>query len=249
MYHSDITLKEGAVFVTDAHYNKPKGETALFKLLQKIASNEIDTPQLFLLGDIFDALFGGVPHTAKENEAVIALIKEIAKSKEVIYLEGNHDFQLHKFFPDNIAIFPIQKQPLLIHGNDKTICLAHGDFDAPFGYKLYTSLIRNPFVLFFLNIYDSLTKHSILNFVELHMSKKDQCSSFDWFDDFTKKRFKNGCECDIFVDGHFHQNRSFSYKNCKYVNLGAFACNQRYFVVKFAQDEIIFEEKTLRKER
>ena len=246
MYHSDITLKEGAVFITDAHYNKPKGETALYNLLQKIASGEIETPQLFLLGDIFDALFGGVPYTAKENEDAIVLIKKIAKSKEVIYLEGNHDFQLYRFFPEYIAIFPIQKQPIVIKSNDKRICLAHGDFDAPFGYKLYTSLIRNPFILFFLNIYDSLTNHSILNFVERHMSKKDQCHNFEWFDNFIKKRFEKGCSCDLFIDGHFHQNRSFSYNNCKYVNLGAFACNQRYFVVKFAQDEIIFEENMLR---
>jgi len=246
MYHSDIILQEGALFITDAHYNKPKGETALKELLEKIASNEIKTPQLVLLGDIFDALFGGVPYTAKENLEVIDLIQKIATTKEVVYLEGNHDFQLHKFFPKDIAIFPIQKQPVVLQANNQRLCLAHGDFDAPFGYRLYTALIRNPVILFFLNIYDSLTNHSILNFVERHMSKKEQCSSFAWFDEFIKKRFLDGCECDFFVDGHFHQNRSFSLESCHYINLGAFACNQRYFVVKFAQDEIIFEEKRLR---
>lgn len=246
MYHSDITLKEGAIFITDAHYNKPKGETALQTLLEKIACREIETPQLFLLGDIFDALFGGVPYTADANAEVIELLKRIAKITEVIYLEGNHDFRLHKFFPDDIAIFPIQKQPLVIDGNNSRICLAHGDFDAPFGYRLYTALIRNPLILFVLNIYDSMTKHSILKFVERHMSKKEQCKSFKWFDDFIKKRFEKGCGCDLFIDGHFHQNRTFSLKRCKYINLGAFACNQRYFVVKFLQDEIIFEEQRLR---
>ena len=246
MYHSDIKLKEGALFITDAHYNKPKGETALLELLRKIISKQIETPQLFLLGDIFDALFGGVPYTAKTNQEVIDLLKEIAKEREVVYLEGNHDFQLHRFFQENIAIFPIQKQPVVIEAGKKRICLAHGDFDAPFGYRFYTALIRNPFILFFLNIYDSLTKHSILNFVEKHMSKKEQCKKFDWFDEFVKKRFEKGCMCDLFVDGHFHQNRRFSLERCEYVNLGAFACNQRYFVVKFAQDEIKFEEKTLR---
>ena len=246
MFHSDITLKEGAIFITDAHYNKPKGETALLELLQKIAADKIETPQLFLLGDIFDALFGGVPYTAIYNAEIIELIKKIATTKEVIYLEGNHDFQLHKFFQEDIAIFPIQKQPVLIQTDTKRICLAHGDFDAPFGYRLYTTLIRNPLVLFFLNIYDSLTNHSILNFVERHMSVKEQCKEFAWFDEFVKKRFEKECKCDLFVDGHFHQNKRFLLEKCAYINLGAFACNQRYFVVKFAQDEIIFEEKTLR---
>ena len=246
MFHSDIILKEDALFIADAHYNKPKGETTLRELLQKIATKEIEASQLFLLGDIFDALFGGVPHTAKDNAEIIELIEKIAKEKEVIYFEGNHDFQLHRFFSKNIKVFPIQRQPVMIKGNQKKICLAHGDFDAPFGYRLYTALIRNPFILFFLNIYDSLTKHSILNFVEKHMSMKEQCKCFKWFEEFVHKRFVNGCKCDLFVDGHFHQNRSFVLKGCKYINLGAFACNQRYFVVKFAQDEIKFEEKTLR---
>ena len=246
MFHSDITLKEGALFIADAHYNRPKSERALELLLEEIADGQIETPQLFLLGDIFDALFGGVPHTAKENAEVIGLIEKIAKEKEVIYFEGNHDFQLHRFFSKNIKVFPIQRQPVMIKGNQKKICLAHGDFDAPFGYRLYTTLIRNPLVLFFLNIYDSLTNHSLLNFVERHMSVKEQCKEFAWFDEFVKKRFEKDCECDLFVDGHFHQNKRFLLEKCAYVNLGAFACNQRYFVVKFAQDEIIFEEKTLR---
>ena len=246
MFHSNITLKEGAIFITDAHYNKPKGETQLYELLQKIAKEKIKTSQLFLLGDIFDALFGGVPHTAKANAEVIELIKQIAKKIEVIYLEGNHDFQLRKFFHNDIALFPLQKQPVVIHAGKKRICLAHGDFDAPIGYKFYTWLIRNRVILFFLNLYDMLTNHSILNFVERHMSKKEQCKKYEWFSsDFIKKRFESGYSCDIFVEGHFHQNRSFVFEHFKYVNLGAFACNQRYFVVKFVHSEIIFEEQTL----
>ncbi|SFV56279.1 FIG022708: hypothetical protein [hydrothermal vent metagenome] len=246
MYHSDIKLQEGAIFITDAHYNKPKGEVSLFELLQKINSNEIKTPQLLLLGDIFDALFGGVPYTAQANQELIDLIEEIAKTKEVIYLEGNHDFRLTRFFSKNITIYPISKQPMMIQGNGKSICLAHGDFDAPFGYRLYTALIRNPLILFFLNIYDSLTNHSILNFVEHHMEKKEQCGKFEWFEEFIKKRFLNGCRCDLFIEGHFHQNKSLSLKGCRYINLAAFACNQRYFVVKFVQDEVIFQEQMLK---
>ena len=245
MFRSNIRLKEGAIFITDAHYNKPKGERALEKLLGSIAEKRIATPQLFLLGDIFDSLFGGVPYTFKENEAVIELIEKIANEKEVVYLEGNHDFRLQKFFTEKITVFSIAQQPVFIEGNRKKLCIAHGDFDAPVGYRLYTSLIRNPVILSLLNIYDSLTNHSILGFVERHMSKKEQCREFAWFEEFLEKRFERGCECDMFVEGHFHQNRTFSFNGCKYVNLGAFACNQRYFVVKFVNDEIRFEEQTL----
>jgi UDP-2,3-diacylglucosamine hydrolase len=163
----------------------------------------------------------------------------------VIYLEGNHDFELNYFFSHNVKVFPLQQQPLTCKAKNKTVWLAHGDFDAPFGYQVYTFFIRNKYILKLLNIYDSLTNHSILNFVEKHMSKKEQCKVFDWFDDFTKKRLAKNFTCNLYIDGHFHQNKQFDINGVKYINLGAFACNQRFFVVKFKQDEITLEENTL----
>ncbi len=240
-----MEIRHGAILVTDAHYNKPKGEDAFLAFVQKIQNKEIPASQLFLFGDIFDALFGGVPHTAVENQELIDAIDTLSKKIEVVYLEGNHDFRVKKFFSGNVEIFPISKQPLYAQAGSKTVCLAHGDFDAPFGYRLYTSLIRNPFVLFFLNIYDSLTAHSILRFVEKHMSVKEQCKKFTWFESFIQKRFEKLPECDIFIEGHFHQNVSFTLNGCKYINLGAFACNQRYFVVEFDKDEVSVVEKRL----
>ncbi len=245
MYRSDIEIQEGALFVSDAHFNKPKGEDSFLSFLKHISQEQHRPPQLFLLGDIFDALFGGVPYTAVANEEAIELIEKIAADTQVVYLEGNHDFRLHSFFSKNVKIFPLKQQPLLCKARGKRVLLAHGDYDAPFGYRAYTALIRNPVVLFFLNIYDSLTNHSILNFVEKHMSKKEQCREFEWFDDFVKKRVQKGLACDVYIDGHFHQNKSYRFNTLHYINLGAFACNQRYFVVKFIQDEIRLEEHTL----
>jgi UDP-2,3-diacylglucosamine hydrolase len=241
----NIVIQEGAFFVSDAHYNVDNGETKFLDFLQKIATQELQPTQLFLLGDIFDTLFGEVPYTAKKNQEVIDLIELIASKMEVIYLEGNHDFQLRYFFSQAVHIFPLKMQPLTCSANNKTVLIAHGDFDAPFGYQLYTALIRNKIILKILNLYDTITQHSILNFVAKHMAKKQQCKVFDWFDTFTQKRLEDGFSCDVYIDGHFHQNKVFTLNNIKYINLGAFACNQRYFVVKFKQDEIILEEKTL----
>ena len=238
MYRSDITIKEGAIFIADAHYASSK--PALYDFLQKIASKEINPPQLFLLGDIFDALFGGVPHTKKKVEELVQLLDTISKEIEVVYLEGNHDFVLEKYF-SHMKIFSIAKQPVEISTLGKKVWIAHGDFDAPLGYKIYTKFIRSPFVLFFLNLYDSFTNHSILNFVDAHMAKKEECKELEWFDDFVKNRIKR-LHCDLYIDGHFHQNKTYTFENLKYINLGAFACNQRYFVVKFVQDEIFLEE-------
>ena len=237
MFHK---LQEGAIIISDAHFSQERPQ--LLSFLQEIATGSIQTPQLILMGDIFDALFGGIQYTYRENECVIALLKEIAATKELIYLEGNHDFNLKALF-DNITIYPIQKQPVACSFQGKTVMLAHGDFDAPFGYQLYTALIRNPMVLALLQPIDSLFNHFILRFVDNHLKKKDDCKELEWFESFLERRFAKGLECDYFIEGHFHQNKSLQVGKIYYTNLGAFACNQRYFIVKSMQDNVILEEK------
>ena len=51
-----ITIKEQALFIADSHY--PHHGDAFLDLLKKLERGEIETPQLFLMGDNFDLLFG-----------------------------------------------------------------------------------------------------------------------------------------------------------------------------------------------
>ena len=46
-----IEIKEGALFVADAHY--PHHGDEFMQLLHKLENGEMTTPQLFLMGDIF----------------------------------------------------------------------------------------------------------------------------------------------------------------------------------------------------
>ena len=242
----NIELYEGACIISDAHYSSERPE--LLSLIQKIHAKTIQVPQLILMGDVFDALFGSINYTYKTNQEMIRLIDEIAQETEVLYFEGNHDFNLKVVFK-NVKIFPIKQQPLLCTYKDKKIYLAHGDFDAPLGYQIYTALIRNPFVLFILKYIDILLNHLIINKIEGHLDKKDDCKKLTWFEDFIQNRFKNPFKCDYFIEGHFHQNKTLQLSSFTYINLGAFACNQRYFIVKSVQDKELLEEHQFSKER
>ena len=64
---------------------------------------------------------------------------------------------------------------------------------------------------------------------------------------FMQKRLGAKYSCDYFVEGHFHQNKTIEIDDFIYINLGAFACNQRYFVVKSSQNRELFEEKNFSK--
>ena len=241
----NLELREGAYIITDAHYSPQRPQ--LLELIKDIHSKKLQPTQLILMGDIFDALFGLIEYTYEDNQEMIALLDAIAQEIEVIYFEGNHDFNLKVVFR-NIKIFPLAKQPQTLLYHDKKVCMAHGDFDGKLGYKIYTALIRNPFVLFILKYIDIALKHLIINKIEGHLDKKDDCKELVWFEDFIQNRFGNRFVCDYFIEGHFHQNRSLDLNSFTYINLGAFACNQRYFIVKSVQDKELLEEHQFSKE-
>ncbi len=239
-----ITLKEGALVVADAHYSHKRPELLAF--LGEIHAQNIPATQLFLMGDIFDALFGEVPYTHKQNQEAIGLINEIAQRIEVFYFEGNHDFNLASIFP-NVKIFPIEQQPIECSYKGKKILLAHGDIEGDLAYKIYARVIRNSILLHLLSFLDNLLGHAILKRLDDYLSKKDDCREFVGLKQFMQKRVGTKYSCDYFVEGHFHQNKTIEMDDFVYINLGAFACNQRYFVVKSSQNRELFEEKNFSK--
>ena len=237
-----IEILEGALIITDAHYSHLRPE--LLSLIKDIKSKKIKATQLILMGDVFDALFGSVSYTYEQNLEMIELLQKINQKIEIIFLEGNHDFNLKNIF-SNAKIYPFSMQPLLCSFKGKHVALAHGDFDLPFSYQLYTAIIRNSLVLKFLNFIDKKIGDIIIQKLDLYLNKKDDCKEFKNFEAYISKRKLQKYQCDYFVEGHYHQNRRFDFDTYKYINLAAFACNQRYFIVKSSKDnELIIEENS-----
>jgi len=241
MSHKPLEIKEGAFIVSDAHYSHQRPQ--LLEFIKDIHSKKLQPTQLILMGDIFDALFGGVTYTQKINHEVIKLLNEISLCIELIYLEGNHDFNLKNIFP-NAKIFPIYLQPVEATCKGKKVLLAHGDIDGDIGYKIYTAIIRNRLVLFLLSIIDSIFGHYILKKLDIYLGKKDDCKEFIGLKKFISKRLHGKYRCDYFIEGHFHQNKTIKYNEFIYINLGVFACNQRYFIVDYSLDMELLQEKT-----
>lgn len=232
MFHN-LVLREGAFVIADAHCSHMRGD--FLDLLKDIKLKKLLPTQLILLGDIFDTLFGQVAYTLEINSEAINILNEISKEIEVIYLEGNHDFNLKKVLP-NIKVFAIKDQPIEMSFFEQKVLLSHGDIESPLGYRIYTAIIRNPFVLRALSIVDTIFNHIIIKKLDEYLSKKDDCKEFAGFEEFIKMRLLGRYSCDYFIEGHFHQNKSFKIGDFKYINLAAFACNQRYFIVKSTKD-------------
>jgi UDP-2,3-diacylglucosamine hydrolase len=225
-----LKLLEGALFISDAHYSYKHKE--LLDFLKAVRSQEISTPQLIFMGDIFDLLFGGIPYTAERNREAVDIINTLSDNIEIVYLEGNHDFNLASIFP-GVKIFTIDEQPLTAEYRGQVVALAHGDFDGPLGYRLYTAIIRNRLVLRFLSILDTMGKNFIIKALDKKLARKDDCQEMYTFEKFIIKHLakQDISRFELFIEGHHHQNCSFAIGKCHYVNLPAFACGSGYMVL------------------
>ncbi len=224
-------IEDGAVFVADAHAREDREE--FFEFLQDIRSKKIKTTQLFLMGDIFDLLVGGVKYTLDYNKKYIDLLNELSKEIQIYYFEGNHDFYLKRIFP-NIIVFPIEKQPAIFNYKEHSVMLCHGDIIAPLMYRIYTKIIRSRVVLYVAGFFDGLCGGCIAKKIIETQKDKSLCRKIENFEDIICNRIKrvDADKINFFIEGHFHQNREFDCLGKKYINLPSFACNKSFFIVQ-----------------
>ncbi len=236
-------IKDGAIFVADVHLNNKRDK--FYSFLVDIKNKKIKTSQLFLMGDIFDLLVGGVSYTLKKNKKYIELINEISKEVEIFYFEGNHDFNLEGIFP-KVKVYDFYKQPQLFFYKNEPIVLLHGDKVTTIDYKIYTSFIRFKPTIFILNILDLLTRGIISKAIMSFQVKKDLCKKIKNFKNIIQKRVKILTkQKHLIIEGHFHQGVNFQINGKKYINLDSFACNKSFFIVQSHQS---FKEPFLKKE-
>ncbi len=215
-------LKKGAIFVADVHYH-PGLREEFIPFLERL-----EAPQLFLMGDIFDLLVGGVEATFSQNASLIRALNEWCVDKECVYLEGNHDFLLATLFP-NIQVVDRFAQPLLVQAGSKRVALAHGDIHIDGLYRFYIETLHNPKLISFLNFLDRFLP--ITQTIQRYNASKDLCRGIADFKKMARKRAGHyGSDIDMVIEGHFHQRRRYNFGYKEYLNLPAFACTKEVLV-------------------
>lgn len=218
-----LNIEQGAIFVADAHFNQKNREFLTF--LRKVESKQIRTTQLFLMGDIFDFISGESRYFVKQNIEVINLLNDLSETIEIVYLEGNHDYNLKSIFP-NINVIKRENQPLLgkLKSNE-TVSLAHGDNFINWKYDLYCKFIRNAIFLKIMNFLD--IKYFISKKIENALLQKSICHKISNFEHLVRKRINN-YDTNIVIEGHYHQGKIFSINHKRYVNIPSLCCQKRY---------------------
>ncbi|HEC1754770.1 TPA: metallophosphoesterase [Campylobacter lari] len=237
-----IIIKENAIFIADAHENENR--RGFWDFLQALKDKKIQTPQLFLMGDIFDLLIYEVKATHDFAKAYVDLLEELAGEIEIIYLEGNHDFNLAKFFK-KVKVVNIKQQPLPCEFQDKTLVkLAHGDiFLKPF-LQFFLKSLRNHYLLIFLNFLNVVSKEKITRKILKNQHKKQLIRKIPHFVTLMKERIKH-YDVKFIIEGHYHQDVFLEFESIKYLNLPTFAYKESFFIVKY-EPEIRFHKIELK---
>jgi len=216
------TIKENALFIADAHY--PHHGEEFIKLLKNLNNASIPRAQLFLMGDIFDLLFGHNQYIKKFSKEAIFLLAQLSEKIEIIYLEGNHDFCLQGLFI-SIKVYSREEQPVHFKLNNQDVYLSHGDkYETGFGYDLYSKILRNKTLLTMLRPFEK----QIIDHRMKKLKVKKICGKFKGY----KKRFdairSHYPKKSLIIEGHFHQ--SLMHEN--YISLPSLACQKSVAIVR-----------------
>jgi len=131
-----------AVFVGDAHL-KGRRDPNQSRFCAFLAGlKEID--HLFIMGDLFEYWVGYNRFIHHHYEPVIdGLIGLAQRGVKIVYMEGNHDFSLERFFAATIGadVFPDTAD---IRYDGKRLLLSHGDvIDEKRSYVFLRSFLRS----------------------------------------------------------------------------------------------------------
>jgi UDP-2,3-diacylglucosamine hydrolase len=238
-----IDLNDGAIFIADAHYQVGVREE-FYHFLVSIENSTIKTKEIIFMGDMFDLLVGSIEFTVDKNQRVIDMINRLSKTINIIYLEGNHDFDLQRLF-ENVKVVPLQNQPLVVKYHNQKIALVHGDNFGGFWYRVYSNFIRNPFILKILNIVDRSKDNFISKKILKEQEIKQICKKTKEFNKIAKQKLKfydiTTNRFDLICEGHYHINREYQDNKVRHRFFPSYACGMSYFKIDFA-GKVVFNQ-------
>ena len=241
-----IVIKSGAIFIADSHENENREN--FWHFLCALKSGEIKTPQLFLMGDMFDFLASECEFFVKFYERYVRAIDELGEKMEIYYFEGNHDFNLARLFK-NVKAYPIGAQPVKFASEcGQSVLIAHGDIFLPFVSKYALRFLRVKIFLKTMNFFDKFLNFRLSKQILNKLKRKIldyKIPNFKNLVEAKMRRYNAFYQADVVIEGHYHQGEQYTIGKQKYINIPSFACEQSYFVVEYDQN-IKFARKSVK---
>jgi len=135
-----------AVFISDAHINDHTDPNlpALLGFLDHI-KGRVD--RLYVVGDLFDTWFGFPRAVFDEYVPLLGALHAVKRSGvRIVYVTGNHDFEMGHFF-ENILDADIHDTSAVLEEDGLRVFVAHGDMANPHDgkYRFLRKVLRARF--------------------------------------------------------------------------------------------------------
>jgi len=198
-----------AIFIADAHLGKPEDHNyrLLLRFLGELPGR---TEMLVIAGDFFEFWLGDSPEPFPHYRPVLDALATVTRSGiKLIFLEGNHDFHLQRYFRSafNADVFP-EATTLTLDGKKLFIC--HGDLInmTDYGYRALRLLFRNPLTQLLARILPAAVPAWIASRLGSHSKGKHKAAAAKWNPEqlvrnFAASRFAVGD--DVVVTAHYHR--------------------------------------------
>lgn len=208
-----LEIKNDAIFIADSHTQcfAQHGRDSLLLVLEKMLDSA--PSQIFLMGDISNILVGNLKSSIKSNEKLLNAIDSLSQKAQIIYFEGNHDFNLERIMPSVVKI-PRNNQPQIAYFGEKTALIAHGDIFLDKKYEIYIKILSAKITAKILNALDLATFGRLYALIEKKVQSKkirllsDECA----IQMLIKRRIqsyqnyilRHNLRVDFVIEGHFH---------------------------------------------
>jgi UDP-2,3-diacylglucosamine hydrolase len=147
------TLRAPLVLASDLHikdFDSERGRL-LLDCLKRIEATEY----FVLNGDVFDFCFGGIEYYRNKFKPLALALNELKeRGSKVLYLEGNHEFNLNGLGWANVQIITERDFLLTLPScKNRRILISHGDLlSGDFWYKIYRGMVKSKLASFCANI-------------------------------------------------------------------------------------------------
>jgi UDP-2,3-diacylglucosamine hydrolase len=219
------------IFVSDAHFTG-RDSKEMESFLRFLDAEKERLGYLVILGDLFEFFFGFKNFSSGGGTIAFGDYLPILEGLQylyrrgirIMYFEGNHDFFLHSFFPENfgmeVEVYPDGKEERL--GERKTF-IAHGDL---------SNLKQWRYLIHFAGPQISRRVAQRLNEISYRKYHIDlQPTPPPAFKAFAHRKFLEGFEIVILGHSHFPEEVEewINGKRCSYFNVGDWM-NHRSFL-------------------
>lgn len=144
---SQWPIRASLAVVSDIHLHHPDDSKArtLLAILEQLAFSDLE--YFVLLGDIFDFTLGSSRYYRRKFAAIGAALSRLAAhNTKVLFVEGNHEFDMQHFRWPGVQVIP-EGNYILNLRNGARVKLTHGDMLAPHArYAAFRKFVKSPFV-------------------------------------------------------------------------------------------------------